>query len=424
MDILSESLAQLTSSWAGSLFPLIAAAVFLLVVVSVAMSVILNARGNADSRVAELVRALADARAKLIEAEKTGRFGTFLWDFTNPSVSFWSDEMFNLFGSVPRKKPPAAESVGSMMYEKDRESGRVEWERACTQPGDFNIRFRTLSPSGQIRFVEMRGRTVFGIDHRPKNIQGVAHDITREMEIDRAKSEFVSLASHQLKTPLTSIKWLSESLLSAKADPLTPTQAQYAHNIHDASLNMIEMVNDLLNVSRIELGTLSVRLEQFDACEFVKSVADDQRHVADQKHVEVKLLCGAEIPQLMADKGLMRMVVQNLLSNAIKYTPENGVVECELSLTHTKRDMLFMRVSDTGIGIPKNEKENVFKKLYRASNAEKLVPDGTGLGLYVIKQVVEHAGGGITFESTEGKGTTFYVSIPITWPQSKAGHAV
>lgn len=404
----------------GPFVPLVLAAIFVFIVVAVGIFFMSTAGRRADARVSQLVRDLADARAKLLEAQEIGRFGTFLWDFQNPTQSFWSEETFKLFGLVPRSKPPAYETVMSTVHEKDRPLATEEWKRIFTTPGDFVTSFRTVAPSGQTRYLELRGKTTHNGNHEPRLIQGVVHDITKEKDIDRAKSEFVSLASHQLKTPLTSMRWLSESLLGPKADPLTDGQRHYVNEIHDASRRMSEMVNDLLNVSRIELGTLAMRIEEFDAVELLRAVEGEQHHAAEQKHVAVNLICADNLPHLKADKSQVRMVMQNLISNAIKYTPENGSVEAELTLAGAGREVLFFRVTDTGIGIPKDQRDKVFNKMFRASNAQSQVPDGTGLGLYVIKTILEHAKGGITFDTKEGKGSTFYASIPLIWEAPKA----
>lgn len=421
MDTVIQTITERAAYFAStSLFPLILAAVFVFVVAAVGVYVMSTARRRADSRVSQLVHDLADARAKLLEAQEIGRFGTFLWNFENPAQSFWSEETFKLFGLVVRSKPPAYETIMSTMHEKDRPQASEEWKRILATPGDFSVSFRTVAPSGQTRYLELKGKTTHDVNHAPKLIQGVVHDITKEKDIDRAKSEFVSLASHQLKTPLTSMRWLSESLLGPKADPLTDNQRHYVNEIHDASRRMAEMVNDLLNVSRIELGTLAMRIEEFDAVELLRAVESEQHHAAEQKRVSVNLICGDNLPHLKADKSQVRMVMQNLISNAIKYTPENGSVEAELSLAGAGREVLFFRVTDTGIGIPKDQRDKVFNKMFRASNAQSQVPDGTGLGLYVIKTILEHAKGGITFDSKEGKGSTFYASIPLVWEAPKA----
>ena len=397
------------------LYPLFAIAGIIVIVIGVVTYAAVLAREHAGRNVAKLVQDLAAVQSKLMEAEKIGRFGSFTWDFINPDDSLWSEEMFELFGRLPRPKAPAIDTMIGWVHVKDKSRAQEEWDRARAQSGDFSFMFRSVGSSGKVRYLQVEGKTTYGPNHDLQRIQGVAHDVSKEVEIDRAKTEFVSLASHQLKTPLTSIKWLSEGLLSGKDEKLSPNQEKYVHEIHAASQRMVEMVNDLLNVSRIELGTLAVRIEELDVGELSRGVLAEQQHTADEKSVVVTLTCDSALPHIGADKNLIRMVFQNLISNAIKYTPTGGTVTCEISLGGVLRDGLFIQVSDTGIGIPKEEQQNVFKKLHRASNAEALVPDGTGLGLYVIKTIVDKVGGSISFESKEGKGTTFYVSLPLKW---------
>jgi len=399
----------------GSVFPLFIAAVFVLIVVAIGVYVAATSRTRAEARVAQLVRAYDMVTKQLSEAQKIGHFGSFMWDFRDMELSTWSDEMYHLFGLVPRKKAPDVNIFSQSADPKEEPVVRESWTHARDNAGPFAFSFRAILPSKQARYVHIEGKTLIDVATGERRIEGVAHDITKEMEIDRAKSEFVSLASHQLKTPITSIKWLSEVLLRKGSEPISPTQEKYINNIHDSSQSMINMINDLLNVSRIELGTLSMNITALDVKELVENVREEQKHSADEKHITLKMIYEEGLPPLSADRNLFRMVIQNLLSNAIRYTPENGSVECEVSRASTDKEFLFVRVSDTGIGIPKEERKNIFQKMYRAQNAQTSVPDGTGLGLYVVKTVVERAQGGITFESTEGTGTTFYVSVPFVW---------
>jgi two-component system phosphate regulon sensor histidine kinase PhoR len=238
------------------------------------------------------------------------------------------------------------------------------------------------------------------------------------MEIDRAKSEFVTLASHQLKTPLSSIRWLVEGLASGAAGALTPTQQKYLDGIQRSTQHMIAMINELLNVSRIELDKIATRIEEIDVTALAKDVIAEQQHDADAKAITLTLKSATDLPRIFADKNALRMIFQNLVSNAIKYTPQGGSVTCELSETGAKNQSVFFSVTDTGIGIPADEQDRVFEKLHRARNAQALVADGTGLGLYIVKTIIEKAGGGISFESKEGRGTTFSVTIPMRWRES------
>ena len=402
-------------------FPLIAAAVFLTMVIGVSTYAITTARIKAVQNVSNLVNNLSVVTEKLRQAEAMGHFGSFIWDFENPSVSFWSREMYELFGMVERERPPEIDELFDIAHEKDRNEVKNGWDKARSRSGEFNINFRIVHRDGSIRYLNIRGKTLIGPSQKLKQIQGVAHDVTKEAEIDRAKSEFVSLASHQLKTPLTSIKWLTEALLSGSIGNITNEQRKYIANILESEHHMMEMINELLNASRIELNTLATHLEEFGACEFIQIIAAEQKHIADGKHISMSIKCAEGLPHFFADKNLLRMVFQNLISNALKYTPVEGTVECELSLGGTAGESIFLRVSDTGIGIPVSEQGRVFDKLFRASNAQMTVPDGTGLGLYVVKMIIERVKGGITFDSTEGKGTTFYLTIPARWPMNNSG---
>jgi len=360
---------------------------------------------------------LQNMTLKLKDAEHLGHFGSFSWN-SDASRNFWSEEMFNLFDMVPGQQPPTFEKVLSMVMQDDREKASAAILRMQEIPGPFSTSFRVLAGGNTVRYLRFDGKTILGRDKKMQSIEGVAHDITKEVEIDRAKTEFVSLASHQLKTPLTAISWLTEALLSGDKGALNEEQRKYVENIHTTDRSMMEMVNDLLNVSRIELGTLQLRPEDIDVVAFAQSVIDEQKQTADGKYVTVKYEFEPNLPHMRVDRNLIRMVFQNLLSNAIKYTPAGGNVGVSIVRGSGMKDTVFVTVSDTGIGIPKDEQDKVFEKLHRAKNAQASVPDGTGLGLYVVKTIVERVKGTITFDSIEGKGTTFHITLPVLWQDS------
>ncbi len=385
---------------------------------SLAIYLLYSMRDRVAQRVASLSQELDVMTVQLSEAEKIGHFGSFTWNFENPQESLWSEEMYNLFETPPRRRPPTIDAIIELTHEKDREEAKTRWQEAMKRPGRFSFAFRILVPSGKLKYLRVEGTTTLGGENRLRFLKGVMHDVTKEAEVDKAKSEFVSLASHQLKTPLTSLRWTMEGLLGGVAGVLTPEQAKHMNSVLQSSNRMIEMVNDLLNVSRIENDTLRILPEEIDVCELAKSVYEEQRHRAEERKLNFTLNCQPNMPHMSADKSLLRMVFQNLISNAIKYTPEGGKVTCDVELGGAVKESLFVRVADTGIGIPKADQSRVFEKLHRASNAESLVTDGTGLGLYIIKMICQKVGGDVTFESIEDKGTTFYASLPLVWKKT------
>jgi len=398
------------------LIPLLA----LIAICAVAAWVVLfvrNAPVRQNQRAEKLVRELAAVTEILGRAEKLGHFGSFTWNFVEKGSSYWSEEMYVIFGLVPRRQPPDISIFVEVAAPESKGTVQEALAKAQAQPGPFSFTMRAIAPDKSVRYVRvegvtvLRGKTVWHID-------GFVRDITREMEIDRAKSEFVTLASHQLKTPLSSIRWLVEGLASGAAGALTPTQQKYLDGIQRSTQHMIAMINELLNVSRIELDKIATRIEEIDVTALAKDVIAEQQHDADAKAITLTLKSATDLPRIFADKNALRMIFQNLVSNAIKYTPQGGSVTCELSETGAKNQSVFFSVTDTGIGIPADEQDRVFEKLHRARNAQALVADGTGLGLYIVKTIIEKAGGGISFESKEGRGTTFSVTIPMRWRES------
>jgi signal transduction histidine kinase len=245
---------------------------------------------------------------------------------------------------------------------------------------------------------------------------GIERDITKLKEVDRAKTEFVSLASHQLRTPLTAIKWNAEIVLE---EELSSEVKEYVTQIYQSNERMIDLVNALLNVSRIDMGTFAIDPKEFNPLELVESVIGELEFEIVSKKLKIKKNFNAEINSINTDQKLLRIIVQNLLSNAIKYTNEKGKVAIEIK---KDGDCLNFSVSDSGIGIPKKQQARIFSKLFRAENAVESVSDGTGLGLYVTKAVVEQLGGKINFKSIEKKGTTFFFSLPIKGIKKKEGN--
>jgi PAS domain S-box-containing protein len=246
----------------------------------------------------------------------------------------------------------------------------------------------------------------------------VFRDITNEWDVDRSKTEFVSLASHQLRTPLSTIGWYSEMLLAGDAGKLSKEQEEYLKEIYNGNRRMVELVNSLLNVSRIELGTLAVESELTDFISLCESVLKELTPTFETKRITISKKYDKRLSLILADPKLVRIIFQNFLTNAIKYTPDKGKISVEIS--RQDPDVLI-KVSDNGYGIPEHQKDRIFSKLFRADNAREKETEGTGLGLYIVKLVVDSAKGEVWFESEENKGTTFFVRLPLSGMANKVG---
>jgi PAS domain S-box-containing protein len=245
----------------------------------------------------------------------------------------------------------------------------------------------------------------------------VFHDITREKEIDKAKTEFVSVASHQLRTPLATINWYLEELLR-KGQNMDEKQTNYLREVYGASKRMVGLINALLNASRLELGTFMVEPQDTDVVVVTKQVLQDLRSQIEKKQLTIEEVYQEALPHLSADAKLLTIILQNLLSNAIKYSRQAGKVTVKIAANEYQ---FVIEVLDNGYGIPKNQQNKIFTKLFRADNARTIAPEGTGLGLYIVKAIIEAAGGKISFASIENKGTSFAVAFPKTGMKQKQG---
>ncbi|MBI4128968.1 MAG: PAS domain-containing protein [Parcubacteria group bacterium] len=296
--------------------------------------------------------------------------------------------------------------IGAMIVgdrtERDRITARLAEFHAlatCTLPGVVETVVEAVHiPLGDT------GNTLFGS-------MIILHDITREHALARTKSEFISIAAHQLRTPLSAIKWTMESVLSGEMGSLSDEQKKFLFRAAESNERMIHLVNDLLDVARIEEGRFGYRMRVQSIEPLVRDIMEAAQLAAHAKHVTLS----ADIPAralspLAYDGDRLRLAFQNFLDNALSYTPEGGTVMVRV---HEASGMIIVSFEDTGIGIPRHQIPRLFTKFFRAENAVKVKTDGTGLGLYLARNIIQRHAGEIDVSSEPGRGSVFTVRLPI-----------
>lgn len=247
-------------------------------------------------------------------------------------------------------------------------------------------------------------------DGKPLGAIEVFRDITLEQEVDRMKSEFISLASHQLRTPLSAIKTYTHMLFDGYMGELNEAQKKSLSTIINASDRMNELIGTLLNITRMESGTIAITPKQLHLDKLAAEVLEELNLMASEKSITLSMHITRKTGLVLhTDSLILKEVLTNLIANAIKYTPENGTVSVKL---HPRSRDILVVVKDSGWGIPIQSQDQIFSKFFRATNIVKRETSGTGLGLYLVKGLIDALGGKIWFTSQEDEGTTFYFTLP------------
>jgi signal transduction histidine kinase len=283
------------------------------------------------------------------------------------------------------------EAVSEHMYYKRKDGSRIPVAV-------------TVSP------ILLRGKPIGAIE--------IFRDTSLELESDRMKTDFISVASHQLRTPLAAINTYSHMLSAGYVGELNEDQNSFMKIILSAVARMNELISTLLNITRIEAGSITVESVPLQVKTIAEELIVEFRPQAEEKNIYLSLSCRKEIPVIRSDKLLIKEIYSNLLSNAIKYTPSGGTVSVTLTLRGS--DVVFC-ASDTGYGIPVSAQPLIFTKFFRADNILKTEASGTGLGLYLIKVLADNLNGDVWFTSKENKGSSFYFALPLKDSPTKTG---
>jgi two-component system CheB/CheR fusion protein len=323
----------------------------------------------------------------------------------------WNEALYTQYGYSPDEPTDTLEWWTSRVHPDDAfllENKITDLFESDTSSWQYDYRFRRAD--GKYNYVHDRGLLLRDHKGQPKRIIGSLLDMTAQKQLDIAKDEFISLVSHQLRTPLTVIRVYGEMLTNGMSGKLSAEQAQWVHNMTNSSSRLIDVVGDILNVSRLDLGRINITAHPLDVATLIKGCIHEVQPLADEKHITFTFEPLDDLPPVRVDQTIMTQIVHNLLTNAIRYTkPNKGAVRVSFE---PWEDGYRLTVQDNGIGIPKDAADHIFERFYRAKNALSVETQGSGLGLYLIKVMTDAFGGRVWFEPVPGKGTAFHVSIP------------
>ena len=250
-------------------------------------------------------------------------------------------------------------------------------------------------------------------EDRKIGILVILRDITREKIVERLKTEFVSISAHQLRTPLSAVKCTLKMILDGDLGEISEDQRDFLLKTYKSNQRMIRLINDLLNVTRIEEGRFIYNTKSQNIIKIAQEIVNSSLALAKRKKLKLSFQKPKnKVPNIEIDPEKISIAFQNLLDNAIHYTKPGGMVKFSIKYLKNKKE-IFVSIKDSGVGIPKDQQKRVFQRFFRAANAVKTETVGTGLGLFITKNIIEAHHGKIWFESVENKGTTFYFTIPV-----------
>jgi len=359
------------------------------------------ARDITETKRTEL--ALIESEERLRMAFEAGQIGVWDWDMVNDKL-YWTDNVYKIHGVDKESFRLTLKNYKELIHPDDKKNFEEAVLEAIRGKKAFNHDMRIVGKDG-MHWISTSATVFYDKNNKPRRMLGATSDITKQKQLDQEKSDFLSMASHELKTPLTSMKIFID-LLKRQQTIDTEKGVYYVDRIKDQADRLGELTNDLLDVSRIETGKLKLSKDLFELNSLIEETVESLQPFT-QKH-KINIYHNGPI-KVVGDKYRIYQVLINFLTNAIKYSPQSEKILVKID---EKQKEIVVSVKDFGIGIKKEEQDKIFNRLYQVSDPEEKTYPGLGLGLFISKEIIDRHQGKIWVESIKGKGSTFFFSLP------------
>lgn len=377
-----------------------------------------------------LAQELGLRERQLSDAQRIAHIGSWEWEI-GPNLVTWSDELFRIFDLPPREFKATFEAYLERVHPEDRAWVQQLIMAKLAERQGFTYECRIVLPDGRLRTISVKGAVVEDERHEVIRMMGTVMDITERKllegelktqyeklkELDRLKSNFVNAVTHELRTPLTSIMGYAEFLEDGLGGPLSEQQREFVRQIERGTRRLESLVSDLLDFARIDAGTFKLKLQDSDLGAKIQEIVESLRPQAEGAKLSLEAeVLGAPL-RVPMDSQRIGQVLINLLNNAIKFTPQAGSIRVK---AYRQGESLRCEVEDTGEGIAPEDLPRLFQRFSQLESGVRR--GGTGLGLSIIKEIVQAHGGSVGVESEQGKGSTFWFTLPLQGPAEGAAH--